>query len=66
MTNIERFKLMSSDELANYIYTHDDDLNDIICKSQGDCPFGDNVESHNCKECIKHWLESEVIPNEQM
>lgn len=60
MTNFERIKVaMNSEELANYIYTHDDELNDEICKSQGECPFGDSVESNNCKECIKLWLESE-------
>lgn len=52
-TNYDRIKELSVEELAEYIYTHDDDL-DMICKSSYDtCPFGDDVEPSNCKECVK-------------
>ena len=61
MTNFERIKLRTIEETADYIYSHDDALLDEICKSKGEeCPFGDDVESVNCKGCIKKWLESEV------
>lgn len=61
ITNYERFRSMSIEELADFIYSHDDDLNDKICKSiHAECPFGDDVEPDNCKDCIKNWLESEV------
>ncbi len=60
-TNYYRIRNMSVEELADYIYNHDDMLNDTICKTMhATCPFGDNVEPENCKTCIKQWLESEV------
>lgn len=61
MTNFDRIKSMGVEEMAEYIYIHDDDLNDVICKSMHvNCPFGDDVTSENCLLCIKKWLESEV------
>ena len=60
MTNFERIKLMSIEDMADYIYAHDDELNDRICKFHGECPYGDDVRVENCKECVKHWLESEA------
>lgn len=61
MTNYDRTKAMSVEEMADYIYSHDDELNDKICKTMHtECPFGDDVEPNNCKDCIKQWLESEV------
>ncbi len=60
-TNYDVIRNKSVDEMADYIYSHDDELNDKICKqSHQECPYGDNVEPENCKECIKKWLESEV------
>ena len=61
MSNYDVFKNMSVEELAEYIYSHDDELNDKVCKSMHDeCPFGDDVEISNCKDCIKQWLLKEV------
>lgn len=60
-THFERIKAMSVEEMAEYIYEHDDNLNDIICKAMySECPWGDLVSSDNCLCCIKKWLESEV------
>lgn len=45
MTNYDRTKDMSVEEMADYIYSHDDELNDKICKTMHtECPFGDDVE----------------------
>lgn len=61
MTNYDSIRNMSVEDLAEYIYSHDDDLNDKICKSAYDeCPFGDAVEPENCKNCIKQWLLKDV------
>ena len=60
MTNLEKIRNRSLDETARYIYSHDDNLCDEICESHGECPFGDNVETHNCIDCIKQWLKEEV------
>ncbi len=60
-TNYDKIKNMSVHQMAEYLYTHDDSLNDKICKSaHKECPFGDNVESKNCIECVRQWLESEA------
>ena len=55
---------MSVDELAECIYSHDS-IVDNICRSRGKCPFDDDVEPENCKECIKKWLEREVDPDDR-
>lgn len=65
MTNEERIKSMSRREMAEYIYAHDDELNDEICKNaHTECPFGDNVNSEHCYKCIENWLESEAVQDE--
>lgn len=64
MTNYDRIKAMSVEELADVLY----DVNDQICfencsASTGNkfsCPLGDNLNISDCKKCIKKWLESEV------
>lgn len=61
VTNYDVIRNKSVEEMADYIYSHDDELNDKICKqSHKECPYGDSVEPENCKECIKKWLEAEV------
>ena len=62
-TNFDRIKSMSVDELVERIYLHDS-IVDNICRSRGKCPFDDDVEPENCKECIKNWLEREVDPDD--
>lgn len=60
MTNFERIKGMSAEELAKTIYELDFD--------NGLCPLYDMYEkrkndsggcSYDCKECLLEWLESE-------
>ncbi len=61
MTKADYIRQMTDEELAKYIYFHDDDLNDMICKqSHDECPFGDAVDTENCKICVKNWLQSTV------
>ena len=60
-TNYERIRNRTIDEVVEYIYSRDDVLLDEICKfAYNECPFGENVEPDNCKNCIKCWLEKEV------
>lgn len=60
MTNFEKYKFRTLDQVAADIYRTDDLLADEICKNNEPCPYGDDVEINQCKECIKRWLESEV------
>ena len=49
MTNHEKIKQMTADELAEFIAA-----NQYGCRLATDCLSGD------CKECVKLWLEREV------
>ena len=60
MTNLEKIRNRSLEETATYILRHDDLLCDKICNAQGDCPYGDDVESVDCIECIRRWLNQDV------
>lgn len=61
LTRYDCIRNKSVDEMAEYIYLHDDELNDKICKSaHKECPYGENVEPEQCIACVKKWLESEV------
>ena len=54
MTNFERIKEMSVEELADFLM----DLNE----SQGCCGFPSSMTkncNHNCENCIPNWLNSE-------
>lgn len=51
MTNFERIKSMSIDEMAEFIYEH------CCCD---DCSLPTSCLDKNCKKCVKKWLESEV------
>lgn len=62
MTNFEKIKKMSIDEMAR------------SCMEFFDCPHGvpqyvgcskENQFNHSCIDCTKHWLESEVNENER-
>ena len=65
VTHFDRIKAMSVEEMAKYIYEHDDNLNDVICKTiYPECPWGDLVSPDNCLDCIKKYLESEVQEDE--
>lgn len=49
MTNHEKIKRMTADELAAFI-----EANQCGCRLSTDCLSG------KCRECIKIWLEQEV------
>lgn len=65
-TNYDRIRNMSVEEMAEVIYKQCDSICDNVCKAKGGCPYGDNIEPNNCKDCIKDWLNSEVQDNEYM
>lgn len=60
MTNFERIKGMSVEELANFLLK-------IIDQNTAQCIIGEGIckwedyPTHNkgCKDCFKEWLESE-------
>lgn len=66
MTNYERIKNKSIEEIAKYIDESCDNLGGEICKSTCErmtgskykCPYGAGNE--RCVECIVEWLNSEV------
>ena len=65
MTNFERIKAMSVEEIAEAIYCNDDfDVVIPYCKCKGEC---DDIIDNNgpipkemCINCVRAWLESEV------
>lgn len=60
MTNFDRIKNRTVEEVAKHICLHDNSLMDEICNSYIDCPFDDDVQPSDCKNCVIQWLESEV------
>ena len=68
MTNYDRIKAMSVEEMAKFIDTHNDDLGGKICfwyceKTTGSkykCPYNEEERDKRCIECVKQWLKSEV------
>ena len=52
MTNFERIKAMSVEEMAKYI--------DAQYSQHSFCNPRKNCEGIDCTECIEAWLESEV------
>ena len=65
MTNFEKIKAMSVEQVAKYIYIKDDVLCDEICKSNYPCNNGEDVEPDNCIRCIKKCLKARRIPNDR-
>ena len=59
-TNLDRVRHLSEEEIIEHIYKYDK-LLDKICNLKTVCPYGDNPEPENCKDCIRKWLESEVV-----
>ena len=63
-TNFDRIKAMSVEEMAELIYS----INDNVCfenctRDTGNkysCKFGDDLKPENCLRCMKEYLESEV------
>ena len=58
-TNLDRVRNSGEEEIINHIYKYDK-LLDEICNLKTVCPYGDNPEPENCKECIRKWLEKEI------
>ena len=59
MTNFERIKNRTIEQVAKDIYKTDDNLLDEICNQNEPCPFWDNVTSKQCIDCVKKWLAQE-------
>ena len=68
ITNFDRIKAMSVDEMAKLIEECDLGLESKICfeqceKMTGDeykCPYPEEERLSHCIDCVKQWLESEV------
>lgn len=59
MTNYEKIKQMSVEEMARLMYNITGDVNCGRCKGYNYCKF---FTSHDeCEKSIKKWLESECI-----
>ena len=68
MTNFEKIKAMSPDEMADFMHGAADRIcfenciretgNEFSCKHGGEIPAG------ACVKCMKHWLESEAADDE--
>lgn len=61
MTNFEKIKQMSIDEMA------DSDMAFFTCPYDTPyvgCEMGEKFND-NCTDCVRHWLESEVEENER-
>lgn len=54
MTNFERIKAMSVDEIAAWIPCP------YMVDVYGECKFGWHRQEQSCEECKREWLESEV------
>lgn len=63
MTEFERIKAMSFDELAEFLNGAIDDICFEICEDKTGNKFQCPDECHDCSKCIKQWLESEVEDN---
>ena len=66
MTNYERRKKMSLDEMARYIVKRDEETLEAVCKELDECPYGDDVNTECCVGCVKQWLLRECDENEKI
>ena len=64
MTNFERIKSFSIDEMAKFLNSEADNYCfDMCAASTGDkykCYIGEDASPKQCNECIKKWLSKEV------
>lgn len=64
MTNYDRIKAMTVEEMADVLYDAIDKICFENCSASTEnkflCPLGDNLNISDCKTCIEKWLESEV------
>ena len=65
MTNLERIRSMTAEEVAEIIEKNEDYISKICIQTagSGDCPYldkNDNVPDGACKRCFINWLNSEA------
>lgn len=65
MTNADRIRSMTDDELANFLYRFNDiDEKVKFCTNKKVCidllDKGDTLHDEWCKDCLLEWLRSEV------
>lgn len=65
MTNADRIRSMTDEELANFLYRFNDiDEKVKFCTNKKVCidllDKGDTLPDEWCKECLLEWLKSEV------
>lgn len=58
MNNYEKIKNMSTDEMVEFIDSFIPNCIDFICPVWDYC---EEINSANCKNTLKQWLESEVL-----
>lgn len=63
-THYDRIKNMSIEELAEFMYSAPDKICFENCKkdtgNKFSCKFGEGVDTANCINCMKQYLESEA------
>lgn len=60
MTNFEKIKAMSVEEMAEFLYNYAIPHNCIDCFAYGGCSMQFNL---SCKKLAQMWLESEAEEN---
>ena len=64
---IDRIKAMSVEELADFMYSANDEICFANCTrdigNKFSCKFGDELNPENCKRCMMEYLESEATSN---
>lgn len=65
MTNADKIRAMTDEELANFLYRFNDiDEKVKFCTNKKVCidllDKGDTLPDEWCKECLLEWLKSEV------
>jgi hypothetical protein len=64
MTNADRIRAMTDEELAQLMYSFEDLNMPDYCQRKKECDeMLDNdiiIPEENCKKCLVHWLKQEV------
>lgn len=65
MTNADRIRSMSDEELAEYLYSIQNTECELrFCKNKTECDSeldkGKTINDSECKKCLVEWLQSEV------
>ena len=53
MTNADRIRAMSDEELADFLLKM---MSDVQCFAEGILPYHSCPQNHNCKQCGIEWL----------